>query len=500
MTDIDIDKDLANYSAKLAIVLAIIIIPIFMCCCCCTKAIMSGDDDDDKKSDKRNSKTISVRTIKYNKRFNDSVIDKQRNATKNDEEIKADEKKNKEKEKLEKNNKSWFSNMCSCFSNPNTGDTSQPVNSANSTNSTKTNTGISTANLLVKQKTDYEPDLEKGISNTNANTDNGAGVSIVVTPNTNTDNNSQNESAQLTTTLITTTTTTTTNIPANTPKVNKKKYLYYIFDTWACNYKLKQLTHFAHEPSFKNVFDELEYFVNLVLKVYSSEDYEILLQISSPGGDADKFIHAYSNLMRLRKAKFVITALVDDMAASGGYLLACACNTIVASEYAQIGSVGVIASVVNYANAAEKLGIETKTFTTGPYKETFPVASKYTDDDVKKTNEVINDTLEVFKSIVSKARTLSDTEIQTVVSARVWFGTKAKENKLIDQIELSDEYIEDLIKREHDIFVIYLENQKDGKSSKFKLFKLLTDNIDACADKIQELRHRITAHTYVCNR
>jgi ClpP class serine protease len=99
--------------------------------------------------------------------------------------------------------------------------------------------------------------------------------------------------------------------------------------------------------------------------------------------------------------------------------------------------------------------------------------------------------LEVFKSIVVKARNLSDEEIRIIISAKVWYGTRAIEIKLADRLEMSAEYLEQLVDDGHDIFIIYYENNLDKKkSSKLDMLNTLTDSLDTCYDSIQQLRHR----------
>lgn len=92
-------------------------------------------------------------------------------------------------------------------------------------------------------------------------------------------------------------------------------------------------------------FDELEEFVNMVIKSFEKKYNQVgvLLKISSPGGSAFKFEHAYLNLLRLKDKGIELVGLVDKMAASGGYMLASACDKIICAKYATIGSIGVIA-------------------------------------------------------------------------------------------------------------------------------------------------------------
>ena len=194
-------------------------------------------------------------------------------------------------------------------------------------------------------------------------------------------------------------------------------------------------------------FDDLNCFVKILINSIDKEDIpntHVLLKILSPGGVAYKFEHTYLSLMRLKEKGFKITALIDEIAASGGYMLASACDKIVASKYATIGSVGVIAQVYNWAELGKKVGIEEKTFTTGSHKNIFPSGSAYNETDVERMNESLKDVFDVFKDIVQKSRNLNDNQLEEVLKAKTFHGFEAIKYGLVDEIKLSDEYISEL--------------------------------------------------------
>jgi signal peptide peptidase SppA len=220
---------------------------------------------------------------------------------------------------------------------------------------------------------------------------------------------------------------------------NNKKFIFVFEFNNLDQSKLNQLN--------KEKIDEFEYletFANHIHKNCLPTKVEIILKISSPGGIAYKFEKTYSSLMRLRNKGFVITALIDDICASGGYMLACACNTIICSKYSQIGSVGVIANAYNYHELLTKVGIEEKTFKTGKYKSGFPTGEKYNEEDIIIMNETIDETLQIFKDIVQRSRNLSEEEMTHILSANVWYGEKALQYKLVDNIKNSIDYLDEL--------------------------------------------------------
>lgn len=236
---------------------------------------------------------------------------------------------------------------------------------------------------------------------------------------------------------------------------NKKKYLLYKFNNLNIDDTMNDPHQFMKCDPYKN----LKEFTEIVHSVYEPHDFEILLHISSPGGIAFKFEELYSHLERLKKKGFVITALVDDICASGGYMLASACNKIVASKYAKIGSIGVICSAVNYYELSQKLGISQKTFKTGKYKESFPTGDKYSEEDENRMQELLSETLETFSGMVQKARNLTEEELAVVLSAKVWSGSVALEKKLVDVLSLSVDYLYDL-STTSDIYIVSPELKK----------------------------------------
>jgi signal peptide peptidase SppA len=243
------------------------------------------------------------------------------------------------------------------------------------------------------------------------------------------------------------------------PKKHIKKYIMYKFNNLNDEKKGLNMGLISSSGNRTDPFNNLEIFVNIVLKTCNSKNTEILLHISSPGGVAYKFEKLYTSVKRLSDVGFKITALIDDICASGGYMLACACDKIVCSKYSQIGSVGVIAEVVNYHELSKKVGLDIKTFKTGKYKDGFPSGEPYTDEDIDKMNMMMFDTLEVFSDIVKSARGFSVEQMEEILSAKVWYGTKALEKKLIDEISLSEDYLNKL-ESDGEIFIIVPKNDK----------------------------------------
>jgi len=231
----------------------------------------------------------------------------------------------------------------------------------------------------------------------------------------------------------------------------KTKYLLYTFNNLS-------------NTSKNDEFEKLQNFVDITINTCDPKLFEILLKISSPGGVAYQFEKAYLSVLRLKNKGYKLTALVDDVCASGGYMLACACNKIIASQYAKIGSVGVRADTINcHTLLKDKLGVDHRTFKTGDYKDIIPFGDKCDLEDITRMKELLNDTLLDFSNIVQAQRKLSDDQMKIVLSAKVWNGETAKKHGLVDDINLFDTYLEFLTTSTFDeIFVVTSDDENES--------------------------------------
>ncbi len=200
------------------------------------------------------------------------------------------------------------------------------------------------------------------------------------------------------------------------------------------------------ESESEDEFEELEEFVNMIISSFESkyDKIGVLLKISSPGGSAFKFEHAYLNLLRLRDKKIELVGIVDKIAASGGYMLASACEKIICSRYAIIGSIGVIAQMYNWSELNKKVGLEEKTWTTGSHKYPFPTGSSYTEEDNERMKEMIGETFNIFKSIVTESRNFTSSQLEEILKAKTFPGFEALKLNMVDELEMSSDYLNKL--------------------------------------------------------
>src|SRR5215813_13658685 len=167
----------------------------------------------------------------------------------------------------------------------------------------------------------------------------------------------------------------------------------------------------------------------------SSSIKAILLNIDSPGGGVAVSQEIYAEIKRLREKKDkTVVAYLSSTGASGAYYIACAANKIVANPGTIVGSIGVIAEWVNYADLLEWAKVKDIVFKTGEFKDTGSPTRALTDNERKYFQGLIDDMYVQFVEAVSSGRKLDLEEVRSMADGRVFTGRDAKERKLIDEI------------------------------------------------------------------
>ena len=166
---------------------------------------------------------------------------------------------------------------------------------------------------------------------------------------------------------------------------------------------------------------------------------EVVLRLENPGGVVHEHGLAASQLVRLRDAGIPLTVVVDKVAASGGYLMACVADRIVAAPFAILGSIGVLAQMPNFNRLLERHGVDFEQITAGRHKRTVTMFGKNTDEDRAKLREELEDIHSLFKDIVARYR--PDLDIEKVATGEHWYGRQALELKLADELATSDQVL-----------------------------------------------------------
>ncbi|HEX9963165.1 MAG TPA: signal peptide peptidase SppA, partial [Pyrinomonadaceae bacterium] len=160
----------------------------------------------------------------------------------------------------------------------------------------------------------------------------------------------------------------------------------------------------------------------------------IVLRVDSPGGSAlasDLMWHAIENA----KAKKPVVVSMADVAASGGYYIACNANKIVAEPSTLTGSIGVFMGKPSLKGFNDWLGISTQYVQRGKNSGIFRTGDKWTEEEKKKMEEQTNKIYwDDFVPKVAKGRGKTNEDVNTIAQGRVWTGAQAKERGLVDEI------------------------------------------------------------------
>jgi serine protease SohB len=162
----------------------------------------------------------------------------------------------------------------------------------------------------------------------------------------------------------------------------------------------------------------------------------VALAINSPGGSA---VQSHLIFRRIRalaeEKKLPVIAFVEDVAASGGYMIACAADEIVCDPASIVGSIGVIGATFGFPEAMKKLGIERRIYTAGEHKSMLDPFLPEKEEDVAHLKTIQQDIHQMFIGLVRERRgeRLTAPE-KTVFSGEYWVAKTAKDFGLVDQV------------------------------------------------------------------
>ena len=178
--------------------------------------------------------------------------------------------------------------------------------------------------------------------------------------------------------------------------------------------------------------------ITAILTTANKKD-EVLVRLENTGGIVHEHGLAASQLQRVRDADIPITVAVDKVAASGGYMMACVAQKIIAAPFAVIGSIGVLAQLPNFNELLTKQGIKFEQEMAGEYKRSITMFGKNTDKERAKLREQIEETHGLFKDFVARYR--PNLDMSKIATGEHWYGTRALELGLVDEIMTSDDYL-----------------------------------------------------------
>jgi serine protease SohB len=204
---------------------------------------------------------------------------------------------------------------------------------------------------------------------------------------------------------------------------------------------------------------EVTALIDLISSSQKSPQDEVLVRIESPGGTVTGYGLAAAQLARLRAAGFQITASVDEIAASGGYLLASVAHQIIAAPFAIVGSIGVVASLPNFNRLLKQWNVDYVEITAGEHKRPISLFGELNEEGLKKFREQIQLTHGQFSNHVSKFRPQLD--IAKVANGDVWHAEEGLKLGLVDAIQTSDGFIEEaILKKDLDVISVAWKESK----------------------------------------
>lgn len=197
--------------------------------------------------------------------------------------------------------------------------------------------------------------------------------------------------------------------------------------------------------------------ITAILSVASEKD-EVFVRLESGGGMVHGYGLAASQLQRLKDHNIPLTISVDKVAASGGYMMACIADKIIAAPFAILGSIGVIAQIPNFNKLLKKHDIEFEQLTAGQYKRTITMFGENDQAGREKFKQELQETHDLFKHFVTEHRPQID--IEKVATGEHWYGLQAIEKSLVDKISTSDDYLISQLDSRHIIQIKYSQRKK----------------------------------------
>ena len=209
----------------------------------------------------------------------------------------------------------------------------------------------------------------------------------------------------------------------------------------------------------------------------------VAISINSPGGSPVQSHLIYSFIrQQAKKNNKQVIVFAEDVAASGGYLIACAGDEIYANSSSIIGSIGVIYSSFGFTELIKKIGVERRVHTAGKNKSTLDPFLEEKNEDIERLKKIQLDLHSDFISVVEKSRSLKlkKSEVE-LFSGEFWSGSKAKDLGLIDNIGDANQILRE--KYGEDVVIKKFEKSKSWLSKKLSSSN---DHVDQLANILDE--------------
>ncbi len=224
----------------------------------------------------------------------------------------------------------------------------------------------------------------------------------------------------------------------------------------------------------------------IIKKAFSfKKSKNIAISINSPGGSPvqSHLIHDYIRQLAKKNEKKVIV-FAEDVAASGGYLIACAGDEIYANSSSIVGSIGVISASFGFQDAIKKIGVQRRVYTAGKNKSTLDPFKEEKEEDIERIKKLQLELHSDFIEVVKKSRglKLKDPEKNNTFTGEFWSGTASMKLGLIDGIGNAEQILRE--KFGEDIDIKKLEKPKSFIAK--KLSSSIDNQIDNIASVLEE--------------
>lgn len=200
--------------------------------------------------------------------------------------------------------------------------------------------------------------------------------------------------------------------------------------------------------------------ITAILNVASKHD-EVLVRIESGGGMVHAYGLAAAQLARIRQCGIPLIVTVDKVAASGGYLMACMADKILAAPFAIIGSIGVIVQLPNFHRFLKEKNVDFEQITAGSFKRTLTLFGENTEAGREKLHHEVEEIHSLFKNVIHENRPRVD--IEKVATGEHWLAKQAIEFNLVDELRTSDDYLLEQSKTANLFEVSYHKKQSLGQ-------------------------------------
>lgn len=160
----------------------------------------------------------------------------------------------------------------------------------------------------------------------------------------------------------------------------------------------------------------------------------IVLRLNTPGGGVAPTQEIYDTVLKARQKGKKIIGSMGTVAASGGYYIASACDSIMANPGTITGSIGVIADFAEFSSLLKKIGVDITVIKSGKYKDTGSFSRPMNEEEKELISGVIMDTYDQFVQAVSKGRRMDEDTVKKYADGRIFTGRQAKNLGFIDKL------------------------------------------------------------------